>query len=188
MALIEPRRHFDPAPRAYRGAELRSHFIYDEYDIQGDAVLAFIGPVEVRGDDLVDLADRKQGLHIAGAEMLHVIVESFGADLDRAVLLQRLLVLLAVEALQRAGARIERRGDDLYHDGGKISVSIATISPVSCLVHLGINVSNEGTPVATASLGDLGVDAAAFGTALIEAYARELGLMARAATKVRAAR
>ena len=188
MALIEPRVHFDPEIRAYRGGELRSHRIYETYDIQGDAIVAFVGPVEVRGESLVDLADRKGGLFIAGDSMLHFIVESFGADLDRAVFLQRLLVLLAIENLQRRGARLSRRGDDLYLDRGKISVSIATVSPVSCLVHLGINCTNEGTPVATSSLRDLGVEAEAFGRELIAAFAAELGLMGRAATKVRAAR
>ncbi len=188
MALIEPRVHFDAETRAYRGVELRSHWIYETFDIQGDAVVAFVGPVDVRGDDLVDLADRKDGLHIAGRSMLHLIVESFGPDLDRAVMLQRLLVLLAVEGLRRGGARIERRGDDLFHEGGKISVSIATISPVSCLVHLGINVTNEGTPVKTAALADLGLEPEAFARELMAAYAAELGLMSRAAAKVRGVR
>ena len=54
--------------------------------LRGDAAVAFVGPVKVCDEDLVDLADKLDGLFIAGDRMLHVIVESFGPDLDRAVL------------------------------------------------------------------------------------------------------
>lgn len=186
MALITPQRLVSAEPRLYDGSQLRSHWIYETFDLRGDAIVAFVGGVDVRGPGLVDLADRKDGLFIAGRAMLHLILESFGPSLDRAVFLQRLLVLLAVERLRHHGlGRLQRRGDDLYVDDGKLSVSIATVSGVSCLVHLGINVSRDGTPVKTSALEDFGVDPLAFADELTSAFADELCRMSEASNKVR---
>ena len=186
MALIRPQIHVDTSRRGYDGSELRSHWIYETLGLRGDAVAAFVGPVEVRGDHLVDLEDRLGGLFIAGDEMLHFIVESFGADLDRAALLQRMLVVLARERLIDAGVTGTRRsGDDIYVGEGKLSVSIATVSAVSCLIHLGLNVSNEGTPVPTAALGDFGLEPLEFARGLAEDFANEIESVAFATTKVR---
>lgn len=186
MALIRPQLHVDATRRGYDGSELRSHWIYETLGVRGDAVAAFVGPVEVRGDHLVDLEDRLDGLFIAGSDMLHFIVESFGADLDRAVLLQRLLVVLARERLIEAGVSgTTRKGDDIYVGEGKLSVSIATVSTVSCLIHLGLNVSNEGTPVKTAALGDFGIEPLEFARGLAKGFADEIESVARATTKVR---
>lgn len=186
MALIRPQIEVSPTSRPYDGRQLRSHWIYETFDLRGDAAVAFIGPVEVRDEDLVDLADKKDGLFIAGDSMLHLIVESFGPDLDRAVMFQRMLVTLCREALDGIGVeKVVRKGDDLFVDGGKLSVSIATVSGVSSLVHFGINVTTEGTPVKTAALQDLGIEPLAFADRLLTAYADELESMALATSKVR---
>ena len=130
----------------YDGTQLRSHFAYETFGIRGDSVVAWVGPVRVEGEHLVDLADRKDGLFIAGESMLHFIAESFGPSLEGAVFRQRLLVLLLREALgERGVAGLRRRGDDLFVHEGKLSVSIATVSATSSLVHLGINVRQAGT-------------------------------------------
>lgn len=189
MALIVPGTIVSRDRLLYDGEQLRSHWIYDAFGIRGDAVAAFEGPVDVRGEKLVDLEDRRRGLFIAGRSMLHVIVESFGPDLVRAVFMQRLLVMLAVEHVRgAAGSGLRRSGDDIYIGDGKLSVSIATVSGVSSLVHLGINVTNEGTPVKTAALADLGIEPFAFAETLVRAYAAEIERMATAAVKVRSVR
>ena len=186
MALIAPQVSVLAEPRRYDGTQLRSHWIYETCDLRGDAAVAFIGEVEVRGEDLVDLADKREGLHIAGAEMLHVIAESFGASLDRAVFMQRLIVMLAHEQLMISGAEPLRRiGDDIWLGDGKLTVSIATVSAVSCLIHFGINVTNTGTPVKTSALADCGLEPRPFAERLLKAYAEELDGMASATTKVR---
>jgi uncharacterized protein len=186
LALIVPQTVVSRERRTYDGAQLRSHWIYDVFGIRGDSIAAFEGPVDVRGEKLVDLEDRNRGLFIAGRSMLHFIVESFGPDLVRAVFMQRLLVMSAVEHLVARGvSRLARSGDDIYAGDGKLSVSIATVSGVSSLVHFGINVTNEGTPVKTAALADFGVEPYAFAEELARAYAFEIERMAKAAVKVR---
>lgn len=186
MALIRPSIHLERGVTGYDGTQLRSHWIYETFGIRGDAAAAFVGPVEVRGHHLVDLEDRRDGLFISGSAMLHFIVESFGADLDRAVLFQRLLVLLARERLGAADvAGLRRTGDDLWIGDGKLSVSIATVSPVSCLVHFGLNVTNDETPVKTASLADASVEPMKFARGLLEDFAGEIEGAGAATTKVR---
>jgi uncharacterized protein len=186
VALVTPATFLTREPREYRGSELRSHWIYETFGVQGDAICAFAGRVDVRGARMVDLADVQAGLVIAGDSMLHFILESFGPDLDRAVFMQRLLVVLACEKLAARGALgLRRSGDDIYLGRGKLSVSIATVSPVSCLVHFGINVTQDGTPVETAALRDAGIDPFDFAQDMLAGYAHEITQMARATTKVR---
>ena len=67
----------------------------------------------------------------------------------------------------------------------KLSVSIATASPVSCLIHAGINVTTAGTPVQTASLEMLGVDPNAYMAWVAENFARDYEKVLAATTKVR---
>ncbi len=189
LALVVPQTHFDGTERPYTGAELRPHWIYETFGIQGDAAVAFIGPAEVKIQSMVDMADRRDGLFIAADLMLHFLVESFDPSLDRAVLLQKLLVLLAVEELtQTVGNRLTRKGDDIFLGGGKLTVSIATVSTVSCLIHLGINVTNEGTPVKTGALCDCGLETQPFAEKVLRQFAMEMASMAKATTKVRGVR
>ena len=81
---------------------------------------------------------------------------------------------------------LERRGDDLYLGAGKLSVSIATRSAVSSLIHFAVNVTRAGTPVRTSSLADLKVDPAVFARDLLARSAREAASLHEARVKVRA--
>ncbi len=185
MALIRPVTHLSSDRLLYDGTQLRSHWILETFGLRGDAIVGFEGPVDVRGEHLVDLDDRSQGLFIGGGAMRHFIVESFGPDLDRAVFLQRLLILLVRELLAEHGIRdVRRSGDDIFVGNGKLTVSIATVSPVSCLVHLGINVTSEGTPVPTISLVELGLEPGGFAESLVTRFADEIEGMASATAKV----
>jgi hypothetical protein len=170
----------------YDGSQLRSHWTYDHLGCQGDAIVYFIGPAEVRPEALVDLADRRQGDFIRAEEMLHFLVEHFRADLHSMVLRQRLLVCIAAEVLrERTKKEVDRRGDDLFIDDRKLSVSIATVSPVSGLIHLALNVSPEGAPVPAIGMRELGIDAVPLGEEIARRYADEMGQVTLACTKVR---
>ena len=175
---------------AYTGRELRSHWLRETFGLTGDAIAAFLGPCEVAPQDMVDLDDTLAGGGIRAALMLHFIAEHFDTDLERAVLRQRLLVALACEALREAVApahrgALTRRGDDLFVGERKLTVSIATASPVSTLIHLGINVDPAGAPVAAVGLAEMGADATALARNLMKAYARELAGVSAARCKVR---
>jgi len=70
-----------------------------------------------------------------------------------------------------------RRGDDIYVNGRKLSISIATVSPVSVKIHIGINVEAKGIPKGVDAIGlkELGIiDVEGFmektGKALVEEF------------------
>lgn len=172
---------------AYDGSQLSSRWVLKETGLNGDAAAAFIGPADVSGDALVDLEDRQRGDFIKSASMLHFIAEFFGPGLDTAVAYQRLLIAIIKDVLEElSGTRLTRSGDDLYDAAGrKLSVSIATSSPVSVLIHTGVNIDPAGSPVAAVGLLDLGIDQEAAGQAILDAFKDEIDGMRAARLKVR---
>jgi Uncharacterized conserved protein len=178
--------HFHDRALRYDGSQLASHFAYKNFGILGDSAVAFIGPCEVRLDAMVDLEDVRSQAPIFSPEMLHFIVETFQLELRGGVFLQRLLIASIAELLGAKGARdLRREGDDLYDGEKKLSVSIATRSPVSTLLHLGLNIRTEGTPVPTQGLAQYSVDPAGFAAECLEAFKKEYESSLRAACKVR---
>ena len=174
-------------PIAYDGSQLRAHWILRRFGIAGDALVAFRGPCAVARDEIADLADI-DGPGIAGAEMLHFLYERFDdGDLVRAILRQRLLSCIAAEAIEAlGGTRPRRDGDDLFVGDGKLSISIATRSTVSTLIHFAVNVENVGTPVVTSALADLGIDPEALAREVLSRVDREEASLRAARAKVRA--
>jgi hypothetical protein len=171
----------------YRGPELASHFAYRRFDLAGDSCVAFLGGCSVETQDLVDLADRKAKAFIFSQRMLHFIIEHFERDLEKAVLRQRLFASIVKQALELRGVRdVRRSGDDLYVGEAKLSVSIATLSGVSALIHFAINVLSAGTPVKTLGLADFGIDPKAFALEVLEAYRLEQDGIDEARCKARA--
>ena len=53
------------------------------------------------------------------------------------------------------GVNVKRKGDDLFYNNKKLSVSIATKSTVSTLVHTGINLVSTGAPISVSSVKDM---------------------------------
>lgn len=171
----------------YDGTQLRSHWIYQKTRVLGDAVVSFAGPADVPIAHMVDLVDVAQNAPIFSKNMLHFIVEHFGCDLSLAIARQRLLAAIATEELKKhaPASKIERRGDDIYENDLKISVSIATASPVSCLIHFAMNISSEGTPVPTKGLADFDIDPRNMADTIIKRYCSEIESMAEARCKVK---
>jgi hypothetical protein len=176
----------------YDGFQLSPHWIYRQHDLLGDAVVAFRGPCDVKLSEMVDIEDVKAQAPISSQEMVHFIIEFFDLDLEKAVYRQRLLIVTAKEYLEdHLRERVTRRGDDLFvkrpQDGqpGKLSVSIATSSPVSTLIHTGFNVISEGTPVTTVSLNDLDIDPDDFARTVLDRYTAEVADIWQARCKVR---
>jgi hypothetical protein len=160
----------------YRGPELRPHFLLETWRLSGSAVAGFLGPCEVATGDLVDWEDRLAGDFIRSKLMLHFLGEFFGSSLEEGVLYQRIFMSIAAQEIALlTGERIVRSGDDLFwmdpgsmpkgekteewaaREGRKLSVSIVTASPVSRLLHVGINIDATGAPVRAAGLMDLGI-------------------------------
>jgi uncharacterized protein len=179
--------HIDREIR-YDGTQLCSHWIYRTTGLLGTAIASFVGPAEVPLAHMVDLVDVREQAPIASKSMLHFLVEHFEENLALAIARQRLLAAIAAEELRsRAeGHAIERRGDDLYEGDRKISVSIATASPVSCLIHFAMNIVSDGTPVPTKGLADYGLDPRVIADAIRKRYCDEIDSMRLAKCKVRA--
>ena len=171
----------------YTGEQLRSLWAYDSFDLLGDSIVSFVGPCDVQPEHMKDMEDLKASARIYSERMLHFIVEHFDCDLDCAVLRQRLLMALMAEALNRRinEPKIRRAGDDLYDGENKVTVSIASVSPVSALIHAGINISSRNTPVPARGLEDYGIDAREFAEEILAAYAEECASARRSRCKVK---
>ena len=170
----------------YTGEQLRSHWARNSFGLEGDCIVSFTGACDVKREYMVDLVDLESGSRIYSPLMLHFIAEHFGCDLEKGVLRQRLLAALACEYLRDAsGRRVVRRGDDLFFEERKISVSIAAASPVCALIHFGINVRTEGVPVPACGLDELGVAADVTAHRIMEAYVEESASIEAARTSAR---
>lgn len=172
---------------SYDGSQLRAHWILHQSGLVGDAMVAFRGPCGVTDTEMADLADL-DGPGIAADDMVHFLWESFTApDLLLAVHRQRLLSAQAAEILRELAplAIVRRTGDDLWVGAGKLSISIATVTPVSALIHFALNASPGGAPVAIATLADLHIDPQQFAVALLQRVAAEQESIAAARAKVR---
>ncbi|MGE3974595.1 MAG: DUF366 family protein [Bdellovibrionales bacterium] len=174
----------------YDGSQLRSLYAYMEHSLLGDSAIAWRGPCQVT-DHMVDGEDKKANAEIRGGDMIHFIVELFDSQLFAAVGIQRLLASLVKDQIvtlqPRLAEKIYRDGDDIYLRGTtlkKFSISIATQSPVSSLIHFAINVSNDGTPVPTCSLQDFEIEPTVFAKSVLEQFAREMSSVRDATRKV----
>jgi len=172
---------------AYTGAQLRSGWIAEAAGLTGDAAVAFLGPCDVAPEHMVDTVDLEAGARISSPRMVHIIIEHPGLDLIHITVRQRLLIAIAAEIINThlGEPLIRRDGDDLYLRDRKLSVSVATVSVTSGLIHAGFNVRGEGAPVPAIGLEELGLDARSFAERLLAAYSDELSGIAAAASKVR---
>lgn len=171
----------------YIGSQLVPHWIYKNFKIQGDAIVAFIGECEVKLTEMVDIEDVINNEPIYSKSMLSFITEQFGIGLVEGVLRQRLLITIIKELLEKRGIFVVRNGDDLIIDGRKLSVSIATKSMTSVLIHTGLNILSEGAPVVASGIkSELGIsDIEDFAKEVMERYSEELDDIVLATTKVR---
>ena len=137
--------------------------------------------------EMVDIEDVINNEPIYSKYMLSFITEQFGIELTEGVFRQRLLMNIIKEALEKRGVFVVRNGDDLIIDGKKLSVSIATKSITSILIHTGLNILSEGAPVSVAGLkSELGIeDTKSFAIEVMNNYAEEIEDIKLAATKVR---
>ena len=171
----------------YIGSQLAPHWIYENFKIQGDAIVAFIGECEVKLTEMVDMEDVINNEPIYSKSMLSFIIEMFNIGLVEGVCRQRLLICTIKEALEKRGLHPKRSGDDIYFDDKKLSVSIATVSPTSVLIHTGLNINSDGAPIKACGLSnDLNIsDIKALAQEIMKNYSEEIEDIVLATTKVR---
>lgn len=172
----------------YTGAELAPHWIYKNHKIQGDAIVCFQGKCNVALSEMVDIEDVVENSPIYSERMLHFIIEHFNMPLLEGVARQRLFICIIKEQVEKAtNLQLTRKGDDLFFDGGKLSVSIATKSPTSVLIHTALNIISDNTPVKAAGLkSDMNYNTPEIlAKNILEAYTHEHQGIISASTKVR---
>ena len=171
----------------YIGSQLQPHWIYKNFNIQGDAIVAFCGECEVKLTEMVDIEDVINNEPIYSKSMLSFITEQFNVDLVQGVFRQRLLICCIKETLEARGFNITRNGDDLFFDGKKLSVSIATKSLTSVLIHTGINIVSEDAPIPVSALKtELKInDIKELAQEIMKRYTEELKDIVLASTKVK---
>lgn len=143
----------------YDGSQLSSHWIYNNFSMNYDSAVSFVGGCNVQ-KHMVDLEDIQNNDFISSDKMLHFIVEIFAKDIVFSSTFQMVLIgEVFNEIFKRLSANqkqfLSRTGDDIFYKDGKLSISIATVSTLSSLIHIALNITNEGTPIKTASLEDL---------------------------------
>lgn len=173
----------------YDGSQLRPLFAYESFGILGSSAVAFRGACDISFAEMKDLEDVRDQSAIQGSDMIHFIVEIFDSSLWGAVAFQRLLASLVgdtIKDLSQGKWLLDRQGDDLYTlDRRKFSISIASKSYVSVMIHFAVNVSNEGTPVSTSCLKDFEIDPLHFAKVVLANLAREYQGTLEATQKVR---
>ena len=171
----------------YEGWQLVPHWIYKNFKMQGDATDAFIGECEVKLTEMVDIEDVINNEPIYSKSMLSFISEQFNIGLVEGVFRQRLLICIIKEALEKRGFKITRNGDDLFFEGKKLTVSIATKSVNSILIHTCINIDSTGAPVKASGLtSELKItDIKELAQEILKNYSEEIDDIVLASTKVR---
>jgi len=171
----------------YIGSQLAPHWIYKNFKIQGDAIVAFCGECEVNLNHMVDIEDVINNEPIYSKFMLSFISEQFNVNLTEGVFRQRLLVSIIKETLESLGNTVIRNGDDLFINNKKLSVSIATKSATSILIHTGLNILSEGAPIPVSALQtDLKIENIKdFACEIMKRYSEEIDDIILATTKVR---
>jgi uncharacterized protein len=174
---------------SYDGSQLKPLFNYLEHGILGDSIVSWRGPCNVTNEHMIDGEDLRANAIIASDQMLHFVIELFQFPLSSAIALQRLLgeiLILKIKEMGDSKADFKRFGDDVYNGKRKLNISIATCSVTSSLIHYGINIKNDGTPVETCSLNDFNInEISEFAQSFMDACKAEVLSIKRAMVKVR---
>lgn len=138
----------------YDGSQITPFWAFKDFKVKGSSILAWTGPMEIEAGKIIDYED--VDLEIKSSEMVHFIIEHFDiqpADIRTCYHRQRLFVMIAKDVLGELGILTKRNGDDLYFEGKKLSVSIATCSNSSMKIHFGMNITKKGTPSDVDAIG-----------------------------------
>ncbi|MBP2172158.1 DUF366 family protein [Methanococcus voltae] len=143
----------------YTGEEIEPLWAFKSFDVQKDSIVGFIGAMQVKIANMKDLKDVKEEaeyeIPISSKRAINFIVEHFdNCDLKTTYLRQRMLVNIVKDVIEtKANIKVLKTGDDLYYNNKKISVCIACKGVTSGKIHLGLNVTSEGTPEHVSAIG-----------------------------------
>lgn len=199
---------FDINESTYNGSQLQSLYSLLNYKVQGNSVISWTGKCDIPTDKIVDGQDLLEGARIYSEDMVHFVIEVFDVKLVQMVYLQRMfceIIRDEVYSLSEGKVYLRRTGDDLFYmetsdnyhtkpkkdKDFKFNISIATLSPVSGLIHFGVNISSKNTPIKTFSLDDLSkflskkINPKEFSEKVMSAFATEFETSQDATQKVK---
>lgn len=142
----------------YDGSEIKPLWAKEKFGISEDNIIVMIGKMNVKLENMIDKEDFKNKKEIKGNECINFLIEHYfnvnniNNSLWLAYCMQRLFVCCVEKALRNFKIFCERKGDDLYIQEKKLSVSIATVGKTQ-KIHFGINITNEGTPNDVPTIG-----------------------------------
>ncbi|GAB4308715.1 MAG: DUF366 family protein [Methanobacteriaceae archaeon] len=146
-------------PIIYDGSQIEPLWAFNVHKIKNSSIVTWIGPMDINDSKILDLED--VGSEIKADKMIHFIIEHFDCqptDMRMSYHRQRILVMIVKEVLAEHNISSYRKGDDIYVNGYKLSVSIATCSKSSLKIHFGINVISKGTPEDVKTIGIMECD------------------------------
>lgn len=172
---------------AYTGEQLRSNYAYTTFGIVGDSIITFCGSCDVKLKEMVDIEDLRAGKAIYSEYMLHFIVEHYDTGIELIILRQLLLTSIIRDAINEIKGKIlvKKVHTDLFEEDAKLSISVATVSPLSSLIHFGINITSTNTPVKTKGLKDYDIEPCEFANLIMDRYTKEIEKIQTTRCKVR---
>lgn len=180
--------HFEKKQFPYDGSQLHHLFAYEKFGLLGSSLVAWIGQCSIPMDKMVDGEDRFAKAEIRGDLMLHFIGEFYQPNPHFSVAIQRIFTSIVYQELLNAKPELLkksfREGDDIYINKKKLSISIASVSAFSSMLHFAVNVKNSGTPVPTISLQELKISPEGFAKRILEKFSAEYTSLDEATQKV----
>ena len=157
----------------YPGNLFEPHWIYKNFNIESDSVIAFIGNPEMALKTIV-MNENPPGFTGFGV-MLNFLIEHFDNNLEIATYRKRMFIVSIKEEIERYGISATRWEGDLFFNKRRLSTSIAISSTVSTLLYTAIYLDKKDQPIKTWGLKELGIkDIESFAQNIMLGYKREL--------------
>ncbi|MCK5706117.1 MAG: DUF366 family protein [Candidatus Aureabacteria bacterium] len=145
----------------YDGSQLSTNWTSLQTE-NPNSIICFFGPCDVKKEFMVDLEDLKNNCLIRSDNMVHFIIKIKGFLFPHIIFTQRLFISIIKEVIfELLSINLKRVGDDLYLDGKKLNISVATTSTDKTygLIHTAVNITSSGTPddINTISLDEIDI-------------------------------
>ena len=152
--------------RCYDGKQIRPLWALEELDVSGNSIIIFRGSMRLEQEEMIDIKDinREKDLAdilISGDDCIHFITEIFDeqpGNLKIAYHRLHILAFIVKDILENTlEIKLTKMRTDLYFEGKKINVAIATSSNNSSKIHFGINIVSTGVPDYVDAIGILDI-------------------------------
>ncbi len=130
----------------YDGSQIKPLWAKEKFGISEDNIVVMTGSMDVKFENMIDKDDLRDQKAIKTDKAIHFLIEHYDSkDIRLVYYRQRIFCIVVEEILRKYNVDVERKGSDLYVEGKKLSVSIATTGETQ-KIHFGINLTTKGTP------------------------------------------